>query len=120
MSAETDFRARLVGHAPLAALVGTRVAQNVVPQGAALPFVAFTARHDPLFNLLGDVLEDPCTFTVQCWGKTSLQADAAADAVAAALATAPAVHGATVTARDGAYDEEMDLHATVLTVEWWA
>jgi len=120
MSAETDFRAALLAHAPLVALVAQNVAQNVVAQGALLPFVAFTARHDPLLNLLGQTVDDACTFSVQCWGKTSLQADAVADAVAAAVGLALPVHAAAVTARDGAYDDEMDLHATVLTVEWWA
>ncbi len=120
MSAENDFRATLMAHAPLVALTGTRVAQNVVRQGASLPLVAYAARHEPVLNLLGETTDDQCSFTVQCWSQTALEADAVADAVTAAVADADPVHGAVVIAREGDYDPEMDVHATVLTVEWWA
>lgn len=120
MSIETDFRALLAGHAPLVALVGPRIAQNVVPQGAATPFVAFTTQHDLTHNLLSEVMADACTLSVQCWAKTSLEADAVADACVAAVALAHPTAGATVISRSGGYDDEVDLHATILQVEWWA
>lgn len=120
MSIETTFRALLAAHAPLAALVGTRIAQDVMAQGQPTPFVVFTATHDLQHNLLGEVLADACTLTVQCWGTTSAQAEAVADAAQAAVATAPGDAGATTTSRTAGYDEETDLHATVLAVEWWA
>lgn len=120
MSVETTFRALLAAHAPLVALVGTRIAHDVMPVGMATPFVVFTASHDYSHNLMGEVMADACTITVQCWGKTSAQAEAVADAAQAAVATAPADVGATTTNRTGGYDEETDLHASVLTVEWWA
>lgn len=120
MSIETDFRALLASHAPLVALVGTRVAQNVVAQGAATPFVAYTAQHDYSHTLAGTLTADTCILTVQCWADTSLQADAVADACVAALALAAPDTGATVITRASGYDDTMDLHATVLTVEWWA
>lgn len=120
MSVETTFRTLLAAHAPLVALVGTRIAHEVMPVGAPTPFVVFTAGHDFSHNLLGEVMADACTLSVQCWAKTSAQAEAVADAAVAAVATAPGDAGATVITRTGGYDEETDLHATVLTVEWWA
>ncbi len=120
MSIETDFRALLAGHAPLEALVGTRIAQNVVAQGVPTPFVAYTAQHEFAHTLQGVVAADTCTLSVQCWGATSLQADAVADACVAAVALANPNAGATVISRSSGYDETMDLHATVLQVEWWA
>lgn len=120
MSVETTFRALLAAYAPLTALVGTRIAQDVMAQGQPTPFVVFTASHDLSHNLLGEVIADACMLSVQCWATTSAQSQALADAVQAAVATAPADVGATTTNRTGGYDEETDLHATVLTVEWWA
>ena len=120
MSVETDFRALMLAHAPLVTLVSTRVAQDVMEQGKPPPFVVFTGQHDHTHNLLGEQVEDACTLTVQCWGTTSLQADAVANAVVAALAGAPAQHCVVVLSRSGGYDEDMGFHATILQVEWWA
>ena len=47
-------------------------------------------------------------------------ADAVADAVAAAVLTAPAAAGATITGRAGVFDEDLGLDGTQLTLEWWA
>lgn len=120
MSAESELRALLAGHAPLAALVGNRIAQNVVGQSEAVPFIAFTSRHDITSNLLGQVVADLAAITLQCWGNTALQADQVADAAVAALALAPTVNGVAVLTRDTGYDEEVGLHATILAIEWWA
>lgn len=120
MSAETDFRALLAGHAGTAALVGANVAHNAIRSGVPAPYIVFTAAHDPVRNLNGDLLADGCTLTVQCWGNTAAQAEAVADQATAAIATAPAARGATVTARASGYDDETGLDAVVLTVEWWA
>lgn len=119
MTIETDFRALLLAHAPLVSLVDDRVAQNAVEVQTPAPYVAFTSRHDLTHNLIGDVTADACTLTVQCWASGSLQADAVADAVQAAVALAPQIACATVLGRDTGYDDEVDLHATILTVEWW-
>jgi hypothetical protein len=120
MSAEGDIRALLAAHPPLVALVGNRLAQNVVAQGVPAPFLAFTSRHELTHNLLGDVVADAATFTLQCWAQTALQADQVADAARDALLLAPAARCVAVLARDTGFDEEVDLHATILTVEWWA
>ena len=119
MSAEADFRAILAGHAPLVALVGNRIAQNVLPQDAATPYVAFTSRHDPTLALDGAVLATAVSFTVQCWAASALQADDVADAVVAALALAPGARAVGVVSRDTGSDDEVALHATILGVEWW-
>lgn len=118
-TAENDFRALLVSYAPLAGMVGKRVAQNGVPEGSALPYVVFTTTHDPIRGLNGAQQADQVTISCECWAINALAADAVADAVEAALAFAPPMAGATVTARASGYDGEMGLDATVLTVEWW-
>lgn len=120
MSIETDFRALLAGYAPLAALVGTRIAQNAVPAGSTVPLVVFAALHERTFSLDNTLRGDKATLIAQCWAETSAGADAVADAVTAAVATAPAAAGAVVTDRASSFDADQDLHATELTVEWWA
>ena len=120
MSAETDFRALLVAHPGLAALVGTRVSENAVPEGAVLPFVAFTSRHDLTHNLLGEVMADQCVFTVQCWARSSADAAAVAAQVLLAVQGADPARGAVVLSTEGGYDAELRLDASILSVEWWA
>ena len=120
MSIETDFRALLAGHAGLAALVGARVALNAVPAGSDLPVVVFGATHDRTLGLDNALLADRATLLVQCWDDTAAGADAVADAVILAVATAPAAAGAVVLDRASSFDPELGLHATELTVEWWA
>jgi hypothetical protein len=120
MSAETDFRALLVAHPGLAALVGTRVAENAVPEGAQLPFVAFTSRHELTHNLLGEVMADQCLFTVQCWARSSAEAAAVAAQVLLAVQAADPARGAVVLSTEGGYDSELRLDASILSVEWWA
>lgn len=114
MSAETDFRATLAANAALTALVGSRIAQNSVPQGESLPLVVFSATHAPSHGIDGSLLADEVTFSVQCWSDNSLDADAVADAVTTALSARADVLG-----RESAFDSEVDLHATVLSVQWW-
>ena len=114
MSAETDFRAALVAHAPLTALVGQRVRLNAAEQADVMPYVVFTSEHDLQSSLTGAALGDLCTFTVQCWAKTAVEAAAVADActVAATSAQAP------VTARATGFDPELAADAVVLTIPW--
>lgn len=119
MSAETDFRALLAAHAPLTALVGTRIAQTAVPEGSVYPLVVYTTQHDLEVALDGTVLVDATTFTAQCWGATAASARAVADAVRTACATAPVARGCTVVAEADAFDAELQRDAVALTVEWW-
>ncbi|MCW7542014.1 DUF3168 domain-containing protein [Aquabacterium sp. A7-Y] len=116
MSAETDFRAALVEHAPLFALVGDRIAANAVPEGTPLPYIAFSSTHEPVYGLDGSKHAGRVTFEAQCWAESQAQADAVADAVEQAMALA----AGTVRTRATGYSGELDLDAVVLTVEWWA
>jgi hypothetical protein len=115
MSAESDFRAVLAAYAPLTALVGTRIAQNAVPQGATLPYVAFTASHAPEYGLDNTLHGDAVTFSIECWAESAAEADAVAVQVQAALLS----EGVVCTAAGGTYDPEQGLDATALQAEWW-
>ena len=118
MSVESDFRALLAAHAPLTALVGTRIALNAVPEQSALPLVVYAVSHSRTLGLDNSLLADQCAIAVQCWADTATAADAVADAVVAAIATAAAGQAA-VLARSTTFDPEMGLDGTELTVEWW-
>lgn len=120
MSAEDDFRALLVAHAGVSALVDDRVSENAAPQGADLPYIAFSVRHDHTHNLLGTLVEDRCTITVQCWAESAEAAGSVAAAVADAVGDADLARGAAVLSAEGGYDPELKLDASILTVEWWA
>ena len=119
MTVETDFRALLAAHAPLTALVSTRIVQDVADEGAPVPLVIFGAVHDRAFGLDNLLMYDHVTLAVQCWGATGASASAVADAVVAAIATAPAARGAHVTDRSTTFDAETGLDGVLLTCEWW-
>jgi Protein of unknown function (DUF3168) len=114
MSAETAFRARLVAYGPLAALVGDRVVQNGIAEGAPVPYVIFTTNHDETRGLDGTLLADEVTISAECWGASALEADAVADQVQAALGS-----GSAVLSRANGFDADQGLDATVLSIDWW-
>lgn len=114
MSAETTLRALLAASPTLTGLVGQRIAQNAVPQGEALPLIVFAATHAPSYGMDNTLLADDVTFTLQCWAEDGVVADAVADAAAAAIVSA-----GDVIERETAYNEELKLDGTVLTVQWW-
>lgn len=120
MSIETDFRATLAAYGPLAALVGPRIVANAAPKGAPFPLVTFASNHNPTVGLDGTLLALQVSLQVQCWGETAAQADQVADAVVAALATAPRDAGATLLDRSTAFDPDIQKDGTTLTIEWWA
>ncbi len=119
MTIETDFRALLAGYSALTALVGTRIAQDAVPEGAAFPLVVFAATHSPTYGLAGNLQADQCTLVVQCWASTGVSAAQVADAVVAAIATAPSSANATVLSRGTTHDPELGADGVQLDVEWW-
>lgn len=119
MSIESDFRATLAAHAPLTALVGTRIAQDAVPEGSTGSVVVFSATHARTLGLDNSLLADQCTLAVQCWAGTGAQAASVADAVIAAVATAPAASGACVVDRSTTFEPDLGLDGVLLTVEWW-
>lgn len=124
MSAETELQALLVGDAGVRAALGVttalaagkQVAADRVEQDTPRPFCVYTrAGTDRMEGLDGTVHATKATFEMQMWGDTRLQADALADACQTAITTATQA----VTGRSTAYDGELDLEATILTVEWW-
>jgi hypothetical protein len=117
---EVDFRSLLAAHAPLTALVSTRIALNAVPEDSAYPLVVFAAIHNRTLGLNNSLLADMCSLEVQCWAEAAAQADAVADAVISAVSLAPAAAGAVVTSRASTFDPETGLDGVLLTVEWWA
>lgn len=115
MSAADDYRAALLAHAPLAALVGTGVAENAVDKGTTVPYVVFTGQVERFGGLDGGQHCAKHTFRTQCWAASSAEASAVADAVTAAVEAA----GETVLGRESGYDADLALDAEVLIVEWW-
>jgi hypothetical protein len=118
MSIESDFRAALLAHAPLAAVVAGRVALNAIQQGQPAPYVVFTCRREPQLRLDDTVAVTRANVEVQCWALTAVGAEQLADLVEAASAAGTS-SVATVIDRATGYDAELALDATVLTVEWW-
>lgn len=122
MSAETEFRAMLAAHAGLAALVGPRISQSAVEQGAALPVVVFASRHEPNHALDDTLALDAIDFSIECWGQTAASAAAVAEQVRAAVDAfdlANPTQALAVTSEAVAYDGELALDGVVLTVQWW-
>lgn len=115
MSAETDLQTLLEAYAPLAALVDDRIAQNVIDQGAAPPFVVYTGQHNPDFGLDNTVLSTNVQFRIECWGTTAAEADDVADEVVAALLA----DGVVCTSRVTGYNADTEFDATILVADWW-
>lgn len=119
MSIETDFRDALLAHAPLTALVGDRVSQDAAPDGSLYPLVLFTVRRDSVNALDGALLIDQAAISVQCWGETGASAAATADAVRGALDAVLMQRGAIQLDRSTATDDELNLDAVFLSIQWW-
>lgn len=119
MTVETDFRGLLAAHAPLTALVQSRIALNAAPQGVDVPIVVFAVRAESLLDIAGVKLSERCSIDVQCWARSAAEASAVAEAVAAAVATAPSARGAVVSQRATVSDEETGLDGEQLVVDWW-
>lgn len=118
MSAEIQLRALLVASAPVTALVGTRVSADRAEQGAIMPFVVFARTStQPVQFLDGSVPLSQASIDVQCWAKTRAGADALADVVTTAIR---GVIRQTVPGRSAVYDSDLDVHGTILNVNWWA
>lgn len=119
MSVEADFRALLAAHAPLVALVGEGICESKVDERMPAPYVAFTVTHDYLRGLSGELLADQAGVQVACWARDTSEAWAVAEAVMAAISTAPAPRGAVAMVAAGTYDAEVGLDSVGLSVEWW-
>ena len=117
MSAETDLRALLLTVPAVTALIGSRIASDRIEQGTARPFVMYTRTGTvPYTTIDGQVMATQALIEIQCWADSRAQADAVAEAVTTAIR---ATTTQTVTGQSAAYDGELDLESTLLTVEWW-
>lgn len=121
MSAETSLQALLVADAGIRTVLGDvdydeRFAADRIEQDTGRPFGVYTrAATENFEGLGGDILAAKVTFELQLWADTRLDADELADACQTAIRAA----GHAVTGRSSGYDAELDLEATVLTLEWW-
>lgn len=116
MSAETEFRAALVAHAPLLALVpAARIAQNAAADGNADSTLVYGSTRIPDFHLDNSVGATNVQFTVQCWSTTAAGASAIADAAVAALLAESVM----CTSRSTTFDEELGLDGEELVFDWW-
>lgn len=117
MSAETEFRAALLAHAPLMALMVSeaRIAQNAAKDGIGPPCIVYGSTRIPDFHLDNSVGATNVQFSVQCWGDTAAVASAVADAATAALLAAAVV----CTSRSTTFDEELGLDGEELVFDWW-
>lgn len=79
---EEALRAVLLGHAPVAALVGSRVDWGVRPQASGLPAICLTTVNDgPLHHTLDGPGPSRARVQVDCFGASYASAKALARAV---------------------------------------
>lgn len=113
MSAETELYTVLSTHAPLTALVSTRIYPDAFPENCARPAVAFSRTATNLIrSISGTVFGRESTLQIYCWGDTRGSADAVADAVEAAVIAA----GYEYANRTAGYDEEVGAFAATIEV----
>lgn len=115
MSAEVNLYNTLLAASAVTALAGNRIAADRMEQGAARPFIVFTRTStEPYLCMDGTVLGGKATLDVQIWADTRNAAEALADACTAAIRATRNV----VSNRSAGYDSELDLEASLLTVDW--
>lgn len=125
MSAETALYATLTGAAPVTALVGEtvngnpnyRIYSDDVPQEKVLPAVAFSRMETtPVMTIhTSDVIAAQALEEVWCMATTRAGAEALADAVKNAIATA----GFTMIDKRFERDPANDIYSTVFTYSVW-
>jgi hypothetical protein len=115
MSAEADIQTLLTTDATVAAIT-TEFAESRIEQDTARPFGVYTRTATQDFEGLdGTVHASKVTLELQLWADTSLQAEQLADACAAAIRA----EGHAITGRSTGNDNDLDLEAAILTIEWW-
>lgn len=113
MSAESNLYAVLGGHAPLTALVAGRIYPDAMPEDTAYPAVVYGRQStEPVVTISGDKHGEFAVMQISAWAKTRTAADAVGDAVESALLTAREVP----TGRQGGFDAETGLFATLIDV----
>jgi len=86
MSAPADLRTYLLANAGVAALIGTRMYPDQLPQGATLPAVVYYRISGTYAESLGGVkAAGTCRVQLDAYAATRLAADAVGEAIVAAL-----------------------------------
>jgi hypothetical protein len=115
MSVESDLVASLLAHAPLAALIGDRLVPDKMAHGPR-PFIVYVVKRTPEYNLLNELQCEQCDFALQIWGDDRQSADAATDALIAALAASTVEpRGIPYDERDVVVDHDLDLEGNEVT-----
>lgn len=117
MSAADDLRAALVAHAPLVALVGQRVRQDMANENDAYPLVVFKqSGKESIRGLDGSLHARVDQFQVESWGETRAQSAQLHDLVEEALLEADIECDP---ADPEALDPELGARACVWNVRIW-
>jgi len=117
MSAESALRTLLLADAGVAALVATRITADRIAQDAVRPFVVYArSASTPVVTIDGTHLRTQASMEVQCWADNRLEADALGDAVTAAVRGEISQR---VIDRGSAYDADLDMAASIVSVQWW-
>jgi len=120
MSIDSDVFAVMANWPTVESILGydsaVRVYPSVIPQGTAMPAVAYALRTDAISALTGDVVMYQTRIVVQCWAEGIAEAKSVADAIIGAFAdrTVP------LQSRDGLFDAEIGLHAETVEFDWWS
>jgi hypothetical protein len=111
MTVEERLMAALLGHAPLAALVATRVYMDRADVEAPAPFVVLSRAETAPEQTLCDVIDNPdVVFDAHVWAAKRREAEQVATEVKAAVRAA----GGHVAGHEAGYSDEVELHAAIL------
>lgn len=116
MSAETELYAVLAGSAGLAALVGTRIYPDAIPEDQALPAAVYSVEAaNPEACLDSSIAAIATRFRIVGWGKTRTSASGVGDQIVAALLAI----GVPYDNRFSGFDAEVGQFADVTEITWW-
>lgn len=116
MSAESDLYAALAGHAPLTALVSTRIYPDAIPEDKPLPAVVYsTEAAAPEWCLNDTAAATAYRFRIVAWGTTRTAASGVGDQIVAALLAI----GVPYDNRFSGFDAEVGQFADVTEITWW-
>jgi hypothetical protein len=123
VSVESDIVAAQLAYAPLAALIGDRMAPDKVLQGVARPYVVYVVTREPTYLLDGSLATTLYTFKQQVWADTRAAAEEAADALVASLSAAAMLAiepgGIPLESREVIAEHDLDLEGTEIVFEHW-
>lgn len=118
MSVESDLFALLSSYADVTAIVGAgnaaRIYPDALPLDEPLPAICYDVATTPIKTIHGPIAGRENTLTIACWAPSREAANALADAVELALASA----GQDWDGRANSFDGETANFATTLTQSW--